>query len=378
MRQTGYRPIFAVAAAWMALSGLAAAQPGLDQISVVIPAVEKRSTNLTDADAALISYILAQSMKRYFLRSEGSNRSSVVIVPAPVPDDKPATLAKLAKINGAQIALSLKAFRQKKGVLIDIVMVIPEPYPDFRTDPLEALSLDFKGLNLRLDVPSKYMSFPALFLTNATIDLYRADTYRRLCPINRCDSDVTPKITGPCKILGRDIPFSTPTRYYEMAHTEAIMRLEDTCYLQKMPATPPVSQPVIDFITGVERFFAGDRADAKGHMNAVIAGMANKNSNLVLQAYLYLARLSIQMKNLKDARQYTSSALAINSKDPSVLDTYRFLQFSLLARAVEDQSPDATTLIADIEKDLGAQPKTISRPYEAMLNRLRTEASKRK
>src|SRR4051812_4364144 len=103
MRQLSYRPTIAAAVAWMAVSGSVATAAGLDQISVVIPAVEKRSTNLTDSDGALISYILALSMKRYFLHSDGANRSSVVLVPAPVPDDKPATLAKLARINGAQI-----------------------------------------------------------------------------------------------------------------------------------------------------------------------------------------------------------------------------------------------------------------------------------
>src|SRR6266478_6742547 len=88
-----------------------AAQPGHDQISIVIPAVQKRSTSLTDTDAALISYILAQGMKRHFQRSEGANRSAVILVPAPLSDDRPAALEKLTRINGAQIALSMKAFR---------------------------------------------------------------------------------------------------------------------------------------------------------------------------------------------------------------------------------------------------------------------------
>jgi hypothetical protein len=360
----------------MAALNHAAAQPGRDQISVVIPAVERGSTNLTDADAALISYILAQSMKRYFLRSEGTNRSSVIIVPASVPDDRPATLEKLARINGAQIVLSMKAFRQLKGALIDIIMVIPEPYRDFRTDPLEALVLDFEGTNLKLDVPSRYMSFPAVFLNNSTIELYKADTYRKLCPIDRCDSDRTPKISGTCKLLGADVPFATPTRYYEMARSEAIMRLGDTCYLQKIPAASPVSQPVIEFVTGVERFFAGDWMDAKQRMNAVISSALNRNSNLIIQAYLYLVRISIKTNNLDDAKRYMNLALAINSKDPNALETYRFLGLWLLARSVQSRSPDTAALIANVEKDLEAQPKMFRRPYEALLGQLKAKTQR--
>jgi hypothetical protein len=166
------RQALVLAAVLMVVLGRAAAQSGYDQISVVIPAVQSGSTNLTGADAALISYILAQSMKRYFLRSEGANRSVIVIVPASVPDNRPTSLQKLARINGAQIALSMKAFRQLNGALIDIIMVIPEAYQDFRTDPIETLDLNFEGTHLKLEAPSRYMTFPAVFLINRTIELY--------------------------------------------------------------------------------------------------------------------------------------------------------------------------------------------------------------
>jgi hypothetical protein len=374
MRRFGLRLAIAFAALSLPTLDHAAAEPGHDQISVVIPAVQKRSTSLTDADAALISYILAQSMKRHFLRSEGSNRSAIILVPAPVQDDRPATLEKLARINGAQIALSMKAFHQLKGALIDIIMVIPEPYRDFRTDPLEVLDLKFEGANLKLDVPSRYMSFPTVFLNKETIELYKADTYRKLCPLDRCDSDRPPKGVGHCKVLGADVSFATPTRYYEMGRTEGIVRLGDTCYRQQFPGTGPVSQPVIDFVTGVERFFAGDRPAAKERLDAVISSGLSKTSNLIIQAYLYLVRISIQTNDLDDAKRYVKLALAVNSKDPSVLETYRFLQFWLLARAVQSRSPESVMLIQSIESDFEEQPKMFRRPYEALLTQLKAKA----
>jgi hypothetical protein len=374
MRRFGFIGISTLTAVLMAPFNHAATQPAHDQISVVIPAVQKQSTDLTDADAALISYILAQSLKRYFLRLEGTHRSAVIIVPAPLPEDKPATLAKLGRINGGQIVLSMKAFRHRQGALIDIVMVIPEPYRDFRTDPLETLDLDFEGTHLKLDVPSRFMSFPTVFLENDIIKLYKADTYRKLCPINRCDSDLTPKIIGACKLLGADVSYATPSRYYEIGRTEAILRLGDGCYRQQLPIQGPVSQPVIDFVAGVQRFFAGDRIAAKERMNAVVKSALSKNSNVVIQAYLYLVRISIQTNNVIDAKRFMNLAMSINNSDPTILETNRFLEFWLLAHSVQSRSPDATTLVASIEKDLNAQPKFIRRPYEKLLVQLKAKA----
>jgi hypothetical protein len=177
MRQFGAGRVFALGAILMASFDYGVAQPAHDQISIVIPAVQKRSTNLSESDAALISYIVAQNIKRYFLRSAGSgavqfSRSAVITVPAPLGDSKPRATEKLARINGAQIALSMKAFRQLHGAVIDIVMVIPERYQDFRTNPVETLNLDFEGSRLSLDIPSRYMSFPSAFLSDDIIKLY--------------------------------------------------------------------------------------------------------------------------------------------------------------------------------------------------------------
>src|SRR4051794_12426168 len=107
MQRLTIGPIFTFAITILALfSDHVVAKAGHDQIAIVIPAVQKRSANLTDTDAALISYILAQSIKRHFQRSEGANRSAVITVPAPLSDDNPTALEKLARINGAQITLS--------------------------------------------------------------------------------------------------------------------------------------------------------------------------------------------------------------------------------------------------------------------------------
>jgi hypothetical protein len=271
----------------------------------------------------------------------------------------------------------MKAFRQLHGAVIDIVMVIPERYQDFRTNPVETLNLDFEGSRLSLDIPSRYMSFPSAFLSDDIIKLYKADTYRKLCPIDRCDTDRTPKITGKCQLLGVDVPFSTPSRYYEIGRVDAILRLQDSCYLQKWPVNSPVSQPVIDFITGVERFFAGDSTVAKERMNAVTNSTLNRKGDLVLQAYLYLTRSSIQTNSVDDAKRYMALAISINKKDPNVLETKRFLDFWLLNRLVQSRSADANALVASIQNDLGAEPAIIRRPYENLLARFKAEIQKR-
>lgn len=285
--------LFALTAVLMPWSNCAAAQTANDQVSIVISSVLKGTANLKDADAALISYILAQSIKRYFMRSPGTHRSAVIIVPAPLPDKKPSTIETLARINGAQIVLSMRAFRHVKGALIDIVMVIPERYRDFRTNPVEVLHLDFEGSQLSLDIPSRFISFPSVFLTDNIIKQYEAETYRSLCPIDSCDTDRDPVITGPCRLLGTDVPYSQPSRYYAIWRTKAILRLDDVCYLQKWPLDGPVSEPVIDFVTGVQRFFAADRTAAKELLTAVANSTLSRQSSIVLQAYLYLIRLSI-------------------------------------------------------------------------------------
>lgn len=376
MRKYGLGTVFALAAGLMAPLDYGAAQPAHDQISIVIPSVQKGTTNLSDADAARISYILALSIKRHFLRAEGVGRSAVVTVPALLGDNKPSAIGKLTRINGAQIALSMKAFRQLKGTLIDIVMVIPERYQDFRTDPVEVLGFDFDGSHLSLDIPNRYMTFPSVFLSDDIINMYRADTYRKLCPIDRCETEQTPKITGKCLVLGADIQYATPLRYYELGKTDAVIRLNDACYLQKLPANDPISEPVIDFVTGVQRFFAGDKTGAKERMTAVINSTLGRKSSVLLQAYLYLVRISIQTNNVNDAKKYMGLAMSINKRDSNVLETGRFLDFWVLTRSVQSRSTDAKMLLASIENDLGEEPEIIRKPYKALLDRLRVRVRK--
>lgn len=365
----GLAGVFTLAAGLMAWINCGVAQTANDQISIVIPSVLKGNANLRDADAALISYILGLSIKRYFVRVPGMHRSAIITVPAPLTDHKPSVIKKLARINGAQIALLMRAFRQAKGVLIDIVMVIPERYRDFRTNPVEVLHLDFEGSQLSLDIPSKYMSFPtSVFLKNEGIE-----QYRNLCPIARCDTDRKPKIIGPCRLLGVDVPYSQPSRYYEISGTTAILRLDDVCYLQKWPADGPVSQPIIDFVAGVERFFAADRAVAKERMTAVVSSTLSEQSSVVLQAYLYLVRLSIQTNSVDAAKHYMELALSINRKDPNVLETNHFLTFWLLTRAVRSHSRDAKVLVSVIDNDLKEEPAFIRRPYQELLDRLKAK-----
>lgn len=360
----------------MAWINCGVAQTANDQISIVIPSVLKGSANLRDTDAALISYILGQSIKRHFVRSPGTHRSAIITVPAPLTDHKPSMIRKLARINGAQIALLMRAFRQTKGMLIDIVMVVPETYRDFRTNPVEVLHLDFEGSQLSLDIPSKYMSFPSVFLDNDVIKQYEANTYRNLCPIDRCDTDRKPKVTGPCRLLGVDVPYSEPSRYYEISGTTAVLRLDNVCYLQKWPVGGPVSQPVIDFVAGVERFFSADRTVAKELMIAVVSSTLSKQSGVVLQAYLYLVRLSIQTNSVEAAKRYMNLAFSINRKDPNVLETNRFLNFWSLTRAVQSHSPNAKTLITVIDNDLKEEPAFIRRPYQELLDRLKAKVQR--
>jgi hypothetical protein len=376
MRRIHFARILAFGLGLITWSHHGAAQQANEQISIVIPSVLKGTTNLRDSDAALISYIVAQSIIRYFLRSPGTHRSSVILIPGPLTDHSPSTIKTLARINGAQIALLMRAFLQKRGVLLDIVMVIPEQYRDFRTDPAEVLNLDFEGSQLRLDIPSRYVAFPGVFLDEDIIKEYKADTYRKLCPIDRCDTDRKPKITGQCRLFGVDVPFWKPLRYYELWGTTAILNMDGVCYQQRRPAEGPISEPIIDFVAGVERYFAADGAVAKKLMAAVVSSSLSKQSNIVLQAYLYLVRISIQANNVDEAKRYMDLALSANKRDLNVLETSRFLNFWLLTRAVQSHAPGAAALTKTIDNDLSGEPTFIRQPYQELLDRLKAKVER--
>ena len=87
------------------------------------------------------------------------------------------------------------------------------------------------------------------------------------------------------------------------------------CYQQELPEAGPLWPAGVDFIVGVQRYFVGDWVVARERMLAVAsAGIAFK-SDIRLQAYLYLARISLQQGNTGDAGKFLKSANAINEKD---------------------------------------------------------------
>src|SRR5262249_10893677 len=152
--------------------------------------------------------------KRYFLRLHpGVQRSAIHTVSAPLKGIKPTSISTLARVNGAQIAIVMKAFPQLDGALIHAVMSIPTSYEDFRTNPVEILNLDFEGKRISLDIPSRYVVLDSLFLTNQSLQMYKDGQYRDLCPIDRCDVDQPPNVVGKCLRLGVDIPLSYVVRY---------------------------------------------------------------------------------------------------------------------------------------------------------------------
>jgi hypothetical protein len=350
-----------------------------DQIAIVIPAVEHSSADFDSADAVLMSFIVGQNIGWYFVREEGQkkfNKSAIVTVTAPLKDARPASIAALARINGAQIAVVMKAFRRLDGTLIHAVMSIPTPYRDFRTDPVEILNLEFDGKRLALDVPSRYVVFPSLFVTSEIMKLYKDGRFREICKIDQCKTDQSePKVTGNCLRIGVDIPFSAVLRYVEKGQN-SIIRRPDGCYLHKLPNTPPVSQPVIDFIGGVGRYFVGDWDRARSRMLAVIDSKADRQSNIVLEAYLYLARASLKLGNLNDATSYLQSAYSINEKDARVIETKRFLDFASLVRAVNSNSlTQKREILARIENDLAREPNFLRKRYEEILGKLKARVS---
>ena len=191
------------------------AQTASDQITIVIPAVQRGTADLSERDAELISFVFGQSIKRYFLRGENMHRSALVTIPAPLVGNQLSAMSTLARINGAQIAVLMKAYRQLDGALISTVMAIPESYRDFRTMPFEVLSVAFSDKRIKLDVPSRYVLFPSFFLGPDILKKYKSGSYREVCPIDRCDTDRTPKVVGRCLRLGDDIKFSDTIRYRE-------------------------------------------------------------------------------------------------------------------------------------------------------------------
>jgi hypothetical protein len=347
------------------------AQTATDQIAIVIPAVQRGTADLNAKDAELISFILGQSIKRYFLRGDKMHRSALVTIPAPLASNQLAAMSTLARVNGAQIAVFMKAYRQLDGALISTVMTIPEPYRDFRTMPFEVLNLTFKEKRISLDVPSRYVLFPSFFLEPDVLQKYKSGSYREICPIDRCDTDQVPNVVGKCLRLGDDVRLSETVRYREFAKTEALLMLDGVCYQQKLPANGPLSQPVLDFIVGVHRYFVGDWSVARKRMLAVTSAGAGLKADIRLQAYLYLSRISLRLDSDSDARNFLESASAINEKDPGVSETRQFLNFWLLARSVQAGAPDRAALLTQTARDLSKLPPTLQRPYLGLLEALK-------
>jgi hypothetical protein len=341
------------------------AEPGYDQIALVIPAVQHKEMDLDDETATWMSYIVGQSIKLYSRHLSGMHRSAVVIIPARLGTTDPSTIARLARINGAQIALVLTAFRQASGILVDAVMAVPDRYHDLRTDPLEVLDLTFDGARISLDIPSRYVSFTNLFLSDDVMKGYTAGPYRELCPLDKqCKQP-----RGECRLLGRDIPLSEVVRYLEIGTTAKLI-YNGVCYAQKWPATRAVSGPVIDFIAGVQRYFAGDWERSMERMAAVVES-EQSSVDMVLQAYLYLARGSVRLKNPDDAFKYVRLASLIGEQDPKFLETKLFLNFWLLIRSIESSSPERKTLLSRLENDVMSESPFVRRRYQDMLNRLK-------
>jgi hypothetical protein len=76
----GYCTLLPLAVLLAGLPGHASAQAGQDQITIVIPAVQRGSADLKDTDAAWMSYIVGQSIKRYFVRPQGVHRSALLSI----------------------------------------------------------------------------------------------------------------------------------------------------------------------------------------------------------------------------------------------------------------------------------------------------------
>jgi hypothetical protein len=356
--------------------GTARCQEHNDQITVVIPALQKGSSDIRDTDAPLMSYLFAQSILCYFDRGSGNvHRSAVVQIPSPLDDDKPATLATLARINGAQMAVSMKAIRQSGGALIYTTLEIPPRYRDFRLTPVEVIHLTFDGASISLDVPTRYTVFPALFLSADMLrTTYRDGGFDKLCPIDkrRCDDSKQPIIiTGPCKTLGNEIPYSETMRYLEL-NTTSVAIYNRQCYSQKWPAEGPIDMPVVNFIVGVQRFFAGDWTAAREKMLSIAATSSGTKESIIIQAYLYLVRISLQTKNIPDAQQYMDQAVKLNSRDPNVIETRRFLHLWTLINTINDKNANAKLNFATVGRELSKEPSFVQARYQALLGKIRT------
>jgi len=354
----------------------------------VIPAVQKGSTDLTDADAALLAYIFAQSIKYHFVRNPGSgvHRSAIITIPAALDDNRASSINKLVRINGAQIGIEIKAVRELNGALMSAIMTVPGRYQDFRTNPAEVLQLNFEGERLSLNVPTRYIVLPRVFLSEEIIKLYGNGGYRNLCPLQSCDLGQPRNITGSCLRLGEEVPYSAITRYYMIKPPDSVVYFNGTCYSQKWPANGPTSEPVTDFIAGVQRFFAGDQVapatpdpdepvhSAEELMNSVVRNAHDGKSNIVLQAYLYLARIAIHKADFVEAQKDVEMAMRINKRDPDVLETGRFLSFCLAVRSIQSGSPAAKTIVGQIDHELADEPQIVRQQYDGLLNRLKAKS----
>jgi hypothetical protein len=346
-----------------------------DQIAIVIPIIEAAPRAIPPSEAGIMTYLLAQSVRWHFRQNEPSvEKSSAVLVPAQPNGLEIATATKLARINGAQLALVMKGIRQFDGTKIHGVLAIPKNYTDFRNNHLEVLSLSYGTSTLKLDVPSRFTVLPDFYISDRDIKTFGARKYLSLCPVTPstpCESRNKLDASKTCEILGeKNSSLFETRRLTELGPTIMLKAANGQCFRQLHPTVAVLQKPTIDFVSGVERFFAGDWPQVISLMSSVVQSKLLKGSDIALQANLYMVRSCIRQNDAKCASEYMIRAEMINSRDTRVVKTRIFLEGWNIVNSLPAHPVNAAKEFNNLNALLKLQPSFVRESYTELVRSL--------
>ena len=318
---------------WVAMltpSALFAQASHLDQITVVMP-TPAGPTNVAEGVSTVLKWQI-----RHTLRSQDDlrpkirmlGRGEVYMIHQILSPADHVSAQRLARVNGAQLALWGNALEYSDGAVAQMFLSIVEPYRDFRETAHEVWSLNVDGGALKLDVPRHIVEFSPIAVNRTIIQHYASGNYLRFC---------AKKGEEPCV----DPPSNDVFPVKEWDGDYAKVRAEGKDYWIYVPFIDKGQSEVVDFVAGVIRYFRGDWNGVLENMKAVLDD-ETRDTEVAIDARIYMgvSRIKLGQSGLEDFR----AAYALNSLS---VRTVRYLVMGLLTEASQPNQRLAKQYAAD-------------------------------